>query len=499
MSGVKQPSNAQAGDYLLAVDRRLIPIALLIPLALAVDIIAKAADIGNAVRLGIAALAGAVFVGVSVAMSTNRASTSTSGLGQRSIDALREEVAALADDDLGARALELYWAEIDLDESVSPELKSLLLLNLAEAVDQLRDPKTAAKGRGRLRDFVFNLALHRGGARQLRRRRARVPEGARTAETRTAEARTASGGHVNAGVDLERSGDLAGAEAAYRRADSAGDINGAVRLGALLERHGETAAADAYRRADLRGSAAGSARFGRLLEERGDLAGAEAAFRRADARGSPAGAAGLASILERLGRQDEAEAAYERSAEHTVQLIGARTDSAAQAMRTEASATGERGAPRSSQMDRSRVGQVTFAPGDADLEELRSAVDDAVSELRRPGSDASESAKALGVPPSALADVEFSIEEVSGNFDPVSLAIVVTSALGAQAMTKIWDNIVLPRVRRRLGEQAHVREARRGSAHRAQQLAELSRLHAQGVLTDDELAGFKQRLRDGNA
>lgn len=48
---------------------------------------------------------------------------------------------------------------------------------------------------------------------------------------------------------LEQRGDLAGAEAAFRRADERGDANGAFEPGAILERRGELAAAEsAYQR-----------------------------------------------------------------------------------------------------------------------------------------------------------------------------------------------------------------------------------------------------------
>jgi TPR repeat protein len=46
---------------------------------------------------------------------------------------------------------------------------------------------------------------------------------------------------------------MAGAEAAYRRADQRGDATGAFNLGSLLERHDPAAAEAAYRRAAERG------------------------------------------------------------------------------------------------------------------------------------------------------------------------------------------------------------------------------------------------------
>jgi hypothetical protein len=85
-------------------------------------------------------------------------------------------------------------------------------------------------------------------------------------------------------------GDVAGAEAAYRRADQRGDALGAFRLGLLREQRGDLAGAEtAFARAAERGHPGAASDYGVLLAERGDVVGAEAAFRRADARGDGKG------------------------------------------------------------------------------------------------------------------------------------------------------------------------------------------------------------------
>jgi peptidoglycan hydrolase-like protein with peptidoglycan-binding domain len=90
-------------------------------------------------------------------------------------------------------------------------------------------------------------------------------------------------GAFNLGVLLEGSEDLAGARAAYRRADERGHAAAASNLGVLLEGSGDRAGAEAaYRRADERGEANGAFNLGVLLEEKHDLAGAETAYHRAE-------------------------------------------------------------------------------------------------------------------------------------------------------------------------------------------------------------------------
>ena len=120
----------------------------------------------------------------------------------------------------------------------------------------------------------------------------------------------------NLGVILEHRGDLAGAEAAYRRADERGDVNGAFNLAALLAQQGDLASAeDAYRRAASRGDADAAANLGILLEQRGDLTAAEAAYRHADEAGDAAAAVSLGLLLEHRGDRAGAVAAYTRADE----------------------------------------------------------------------------------------------------------------------------------------------------------------------------------------
>ncbi len=118
----------------------------------------------------------------------------------------------------------------------------------------------------------------------------------------------------NLGVLLEQRGDRKGARAAYRRADERGEANGAFNLGVLLEAQGDPAGAEAaYRRADQRGHAAAASNLGVLLEGRGDQDGAEAAYRRADERGEANGAFNLGVLLEERGDMSGADAAYRRA------------------------------------------------------------------------------------------------------------------------------------------------------------------------------------------
>jgi Flp pilus assembly protein TadD len=100
---------------------------------------------------------------------------------------------------------------------------------------------------------------------------------------------------------------IGGQELAYRRADAAGDADGAFNLGVLLHHRGNLAGARAaYERAERRGDPDAAFNLGVLLYESGDLDGAEAAWRRCIARGHPQAAENLRFLLQRRGAHADA-------------------------------------------------------------------------------------------------------------------------------------------------------------------------------------------------
>jgi len=100
-----------------------------------------------------------------------------------------------------------------------------------------------------------------------------------------------------------------------RFADRSGDPGGSRELGMALMARGDLAGAEAaFRRADERGSPSGSLALGLLLrDQRKDLQGAEAAFRRAEQRGHPKGSLNLVDLYSRRGDSAAADQARERT------------------------------------------------------------------------------------------------------------------------------------------------------------------------------------------
>lgn len=150
---------------------------------------------------------------------------------------------------------------------------------------------------------------------------------------------------VELATTLEHTGDLGGAEEAYRRADELGYPVAAFKLGALLAERGDLAGAEAvYRRADERGHADAASNLGVLLEEQGTsrrlrrrtgarTSGVMPALRSISGVGWPSGgtwparrthtiaptargrgcSSNLGTLLEPRGDVDGAEAAYRRA------------------------------------------------------------------------------------------------------------------------------------------------------------------------------------------
>jgi len=159
-----------------------------------------------------------------------------------------------------------------------------------------------------------------GGRRRVGQAASVVAEGSESSQGVVAETPAVSAEDaelealLDRGKQLRDEGDLDGAQAAYEEVEQGGDVRGCLQLAGLLEddREDFAAAEAAWRRADEAGSLNGAGNLGRLLREKGDAAGAEAAFRRCVDRGSVRAIgdwAGLLSMRPDATLEEVAEAA----------------------------------------------------------------------------------------------------------------------------------------------------------------------------------------------
>jgi hypothetical protein len=99
--------------------------------------------------------------------------------------------------------------------------------------------------------------------------------------------------------------------------------------------------------------------------------------------------------------------------------------------------------------------ELRFHYGQASANELQEVIDTVLVELRDESSEAAEQARESGLDSHILADAKVSVSEDQG-VDAVATTIVVgiIVQLGSHITKQFWDEVIWPRVRRRLGAKA---------------------------------------------
>jgi len=97
-----------------------------------------------------------------------------------------------------------------------------------------------------------------------------------------------------------------------------------------------------------------------------------------------------------------------------------------------------------------------YERGDASADQLQGVVDDVLEQLTQPDSEAATAARAAGLEPAGHAAAAVEIREGAQGAEPVLTTIVVTIAVtaGSKVAETLWDEVLWPRLRRRLGVRA---------------------------------------------
>lgn len=100
--------------------------------------------------------------------------------------------------------------------------------------------------------------------------------------------------------------------------------------------------------------------------------------------------------------------------------------------------------------------ELRYQRGDASADEIQEVVDDVLRELAIPGSEAAQEAVTAGIDPGKLTDAQVTVKEGAQGFDPFLTAVLVeiVASLGSKAVEALWDEILWPRIKRRLGAAA---------------------------------------------
>lgn len=97
-----------------------------------------------------------------------------------------------------------------------------------------------------------------------------------------------------------------------------------------------------------------------------------------------------------------------------------------------------------------------YERGDASADELQEVVDEILSHLTQPDSEAADAARTAGLEPAGLSEAVVEIREGEQGAEPVLTTIVIGIAVGAgtKVAETLWDEVLWPRLRRRLGVRA---------------------------------------------
>lgn len=97
-----------------------------------------------------------------------------------------------------------------------------------------------------------------------------------------------------------------------------------------------------------------------------------------------------------------------------------------------------------------------YERGDASAEQLQEVADEILGQLAQPDSEAARAARTAGLDPAGLSAAAVEIREGAQGAEPVLTTIVVSIAVtaGSKIVESFWDDVLWPRLRRRLGVRA---------------------------------------------
>lgn len=105
-------------------------------------------------------------------------------------------------------------------------------------------------------------------------------------------------------------------------------------------------------------------------------------------------------------------------------------------------------------MTEEAVTTLRFLEGAADLEDLEAEITSALAELGDSTSDLARSALMAGLNPGDLQSAGVSVRKEGDGFGPVVLLIAISVPVTSHIIDKLWDDIIWPRVKDRLGADA---------------------------------------------
>lgn len=99
--------------------------------------------------------------------------------------------------------------------------------------------------------------------------------------------------------------------------------------------------------------------------------------------------------------------------------------------------------------------ELRFRYGQASAAEIQVVVDEVLAELSDETSEAAEKARKAGLDPPLLASANVTVRERGHGVDALTMILVgISIRVGSHVARQFWDEVIWPRLRRRLGARA---------------------------------------------
>jgi hypothetical protein len=95
-----------------------------------------------------------------------------------------------------------------------------------------------------------------------------------------------------------------------------------------------------------------------------------------------------------------------------------------------------------------------FKAGEADLDDLRAEIASALRDLADPTSSLASQASAYGFDSVEFTGAESSVTEDAKGFGPILILVAILTPSATHAINKVWDDLIWPRIKSRLGADA---------------------------------------------
>ena len=95
-----------------------------------------------------------------------------------------------------------------------------------------------------------------------------------------------------------------------------------------------------------------------------------------------------------------------------------------------------------------------FGSAGVNLDDLESAVSSLFAELRDPGTEIAQAAAAIGMAAEEFAEAGGSVDQEGKGFGDVIVIVALFAPTLNHSLRTVWDDLLLPRIKRRLGADA---------------------------------------------